>query len=130
MEYRFAVARLDRRCREAASWNDMAEYSGSSLVKSTASSRQDVGAIKSTAMTIEEEACDLALKVSQLRNRLLLCISQMHSPLGRDVIEALYISGLTREQLAQQRGRSLRTINRWLFDAVQDLSKNSDFFPS
>ena len=128
LEYCLAVRRLSRRCNEAASWNDMAVRSGSSVMKVSKNTGYDVGTIKSTAMSIEGEASDLAIRVSTLRNKLYTSMDQMQCSLYRDVLESIYIQGMTREQVADQHKRSIRTINRWVVCAIDDLSKNSDFF--
>lgn len=129
-EYLVAKRKMIRRCEAAKQWNDYALQSGGGVVirRPDRGAGQDIGAIKAMAMSIEAEARHLAEEVEGLRRQLHDSIALMPTPKYRDVLEAMYLLGKSRTEIAEEYSCEPRTVGRWLRLATEELDSSSNFF--
>ena len=84
-KYRYLMAMVARRGKEAARWNDLAARPvgsgiGSARTKSGAQP-VDIGAAKVNALAIEQECDELAEEARRERDRLAICIARCRTRL-------------------------------------------------
>lgn len=130
--YRELRGRVGRLAEEAARWNAMAELSASEL-RRTGGSRgghRDMGALKSSAMTIEEERDQLAKAAMEERRRLIAVISQLEDSASRNLLEQVYIGGTTTKSAAISLGISERTAFRKMNEAFRLLAQEKKLWES
>ena len=82
--YLLALARLERKCEEAARWESIAEGSA--------------------------ECEELTRQVQELRGDLMRAIGGMNNEKYREVLEALYLAGDSVEDFCRQKGWSRRYV--------------------
>lgn len=98
--YLLALARLERKCEEAARWESIAEGS-------------DPGGgnqVKVAALHIRAECEELTCQVQELRGDLMRAIGGMNNEKYREVLEALYLAGDSVEDFCRQKGWSRRYV--------------------
>ena len=98
--YLLALARLERKCEEAARWESIAEGS-------------DPGGknqVKVAALHIRAECEELTCQVQELRGDLMRAIGRMDNEKYREVLEALYLTGDSVEDFCRQKGWSRRYV--------------------
>lgn len=87
-KYRYLMAMVARRGKEAARWNDLAARPVGSGIGSarTRSGAQpvDIGAAKVNALAIEQECDELAEEARRERDRLAICIALVPDADSRD----------------------------------------------
>lgn len=96
--YLLALARLERKCEEAARWESIAEGS-------------DPGGrnqVKVAALHIRAECEELTRQVQELRGDLMRAIGGMNNEKYREVLEALYLTGDSVADFCRQKGWSKR----------------------
>ena len=96
--YLLALARLERKCEEAARWESIAEGS-------------DLGGknqVKVAALHIRAECEELTCQVQELRGDLMRAIGGMNNEKYREVLEALYLAGDSVADFCRQKGWSKR----------------------
>lgn len=90
-KYRYLMAMVARRGKEAARWNDLAARPVGSGIGSarTRSGAQpvDIGAAKVNALAIEQECDELAEEARRERDRLAICIALVPDADSRDTVE-------------------------------------------
>ena len=98
--YLLALARLERKCEEAARWESIAEGS-------------DPGGrnqVKVAALHIRAECVELTRQVQELRGDLMRAIGGMNNEKYREVLEALYLTGDSVADFCRQKGWSRRYV--------------------
>ncbi len=98
--YLLALARLERKCEEAARWESIAEGS-------------DPGGrnqVKVAALHIRAECEELTRQVQELRGDLMRAIGGMNNEKYREVLEALYLTGDSVADFCRQKGWSRRYV--------------------
>ncbi len=98
--YLLALARLERKCEEAARWESIAEGS-------------DPGGknqVKVAALHIRAECEELTRQVQELRGDLMRAIGGMNNEKYREVLEALYLAGDSVADFCRQKGWSRRYV--------------------
>ena len=98
--YLLALARLERKCEEAARWESIAEGS-------------DPGGrnqVKVAALHIRAECEELTRQVQELRGDLMRAIGGMYNEKYREVLEALYLTGDSVADFCRQKGWSRRYV--------------------
>ena len=98
--YLLALARLERKCEEAARWESIAEGS-------------DPGGknqVKVAALHIRAECEELTRQVQELRGDLMRAIGGMNNEKYREVLEALYLAGDSVEDFCRQKGWARRYV--------------------
>lgn len=125
--YRELRSRVERLAEEAARWNSMAELSAPELRQPGGGrgGHRDLGAIKSSALAIEEERDHLAAEAMEARRWLMTVISQLEDSVSRTLLEQIYIGGATTKSAAASLGISERTTFRKINEAFRllDLEK-------
>lgn len=123
--YRELRGKVGRLAEEAARWNAMAELSASELRRPGrgGGGHQDMGALKSSAMAIEEERDKLAQEAMAERRRLMAAISQLEDNASRNLLEQIYIGGATTRSAAASLGISERTAFRKMNEAFRLLAQ-------
>ena len=116
---------MARLTEEAARWNAMAELSAPELRRPSGNrgGHHDMGVLKSSAMTIEEERDKLAKEAMAERQRLMAVISQLEDSASRDLLEQVYIGGGTTKSAAVSLGISERTAFRKMNEAFRLLAQ-------
>ena len=131
-KYRYLMAMVARRGKEAARWNDLAARPVGSGIGSarTRSGAQpvDIGAAKVNALAIEQECDELAEEARRERDRLAICIALVPDADSRDILELAYLNGYTMSQLERHYDTSKKTVNRRMKRAILLLDANSTFF--
>lgn len=117
-KYRVLLGQLQRLSEEAERWQAISEMSSS----------RSPGSVYCTALTIAEERDSRARLVLEERTRLSEAIARLDNPQHRLVLEGIYLSCGTQEQLAIDLDRSVRTIKRLLRSATEALDARTDFF--
>ena len=114
--YRELRGRVGRLAEEAARWNAMAELSAPDLRQAGGGrgSHRDMGAIKASALAIEEERDQLAREAMEERRRLMDEISGVEDAASRDILERVYIGGATVREVAGLLEVSEKTVLRKL----------------
>ena len=116
--YQLTVARLERKCEEAARWDSLAR----------AGEEAGTSRIRTTALQLRDECEQLAVKANVLRLRLTTALDQLPDPVQRELLEVYYLSGISTRGLAARNGWSERYTRRMLAAAVNQLSDSSKFF--
>lgn len=114
--YREMRGRVERLAEEAAHWNAMAELSVPEFRQSGGGrgGHRDMGAIKASALAIEEERDRLAEETMEIRQRLQASIAKVDSSTCRELLEQVYLMGSTPRQIADSLGISEKTVRRRL----------------
>lgn len=118
--YRELRGRVERLAEEAARWNSMAELSAPEFRQSGGGRgfHRDMGAIKSSALAIEEERDHLAAEAMEARRQLQASITKVNDSTCRELLEQVYIMGCTTRQIADNLGISEKTVRRRLHRAA------------
>lgn len=129
--YRDTVRKLNRRCEEAERWRELARRSSGSVVgagRTPAHSRDDVGAVVSMADSIAIECKLISAQAAQKRELLCNCIEMVPEARHREVLESVFVNGMTISQLAEIVDRSDKTVERWLNAAMRSIARSSSYF--
>lgn len=117
--YRELRGRVSRLAEEAARWNAMAELSAPELRRSGGGScHRDMGAMKTFALSVEEERDRAAEAAMAERRRLMESIARIGDAASRDILERIYIGGATVRETADALGVSEKTVLRKLRKAA------------
>lgn len=96
-KYRYLMAMVARRGKEAARWNDLAARPVGSGIGSARTRSGvppvDIGAAKVNALAIEQECDELAEEARRERDRLAICIALVPDAASRDILELAYLNG-------------------------------------
>ncbi len=130
--YRVLREKVGRLAEEAARWNAMAELSAPELQRSGrgGGGHYDMGALKSSAMTIEEERDKLAQETMAERQLLMAACARLEDSTSRDLLEQIYISGATTKSAAAALGISERTAFRKMNEAFRLLAQEEKLWES
>ncbi len=122
--YRELRGRVSRLTEEAARWNAMAELSAPELRRmgGSSGSHRDMGALKSSALAIEEERDHLAKEAMAERQHLMEVISRLEDSTSRNLLEQIYVGGATMKEAASSIGISERTAFRKVNAAFRQLA--------
>ncbi len=126
--YRELRGRVGRLAEEAVRWNAMAELSAPDLRQAGGGrgSHRDMGAIKASALAIEEERDQLAREAMEERRRLMDEISGVEDAASRDILERVYIGGATVREVASLLEISEKTVLRKLCRAAGLLAQKEN----
>lgn len=126
--YRELRGRVGRLAEEAARWNAMAELSAPELRRPSGNrgGYRDMGAIKASALAIEEERDQLAREAMEERRRLMDEISGVGDAASRDILERVYIGGATVREVAGLLEISEKTVLRKLRRAAGLLAQKEN----
>ncbi len=116
--YLLALARLERKCEEAARWESIAEGS-------------DPGGgnqVKVAALHIRAECEELTRQVQELRGDLMRALEQMQTERLREVLEWCYLSGRPLSKICEQKGWSFRYGYQVRSEALDELGRVSGYF--
>ncbi len=116
--YLLTVARLERKCEEAARWDSLAK----------AGEEAGTSRIRTTALQLRGECEQLALKANALRLRLTAALEQLPDPKQRELLAAHYLNGISVRTLAMRNGWTERYTRRMLAAAVNQLADNNIIF--
>lgn len=118
-KYRYLMAMVARRGKEAARWNDLAARPVGSGIGSarTRSGAQpvDIGAAKVNALAIEQECDELAEEARRERDRLAICIALVPDADSRDTVWSTKMSTSIPKRM--QRSATLRASTTAVFVA-------------
>ena len=126
--YRELRGRVGRLAEEAARWNAMAELSAPELRRpgGNRGGYRDMGAIKASALAIEEERDQLAREAMEERRRLMDELSRVEDAASRDILERVYIGGATVREVAGLLEISEKTVLRKLRRAAGLLAQKEN----
>ena len=126
--YRELRGRVGRLAEEAARWNAMAELSAPDLrrVGGGQGGHRDMGALKSSALTIEEERDQLAKETMAERQHLMEMLSRLEDSTCRNLLEQIYIGGANTKSAAAAIGISERTAFRKVNKALRLLAQDKN----
>lgn len=131
-KYRYMMAMIARRNKEAARWNDLASQPAGSSITTvhtrSGGSHADIGAAKANALAIQRECDELAESARKERDRLAVCIALVPDAVSREILELSYLNGYTSAQLEKHYDTSKKTVDRKLKRAILLLDANSSFF--
>lgn len=116
--YQLTVARLERKCEEAARWDSLAR----------AGEEAGTSRIRTTALQLRDECEQLAVKANVLRLRLTAALEQLPDSEQRELLAAHYLNGISARTLAERNGWGERHTRRMLAAAVNRLADDSKLF--
>lgn len=128
--YRDIIRKLDRRTEEKKRWEDRSQHFSASIIKNESRSggHDNIALIIETMETIERDRQLLLIEAKFERERLCSCIEALISVQSQEILEMLFVNGQSAEQYTKHTDRTLKTVNRWLRTAVEDLSSQTRYF--